>query len=130
MLRFGLLGPSLLVLTGATRPADPWDAWTAALHRECPSHNVELMGDGGYLEFLEAFEPTLPPRTRKQFNRVADIPKQCAKEQIGFTCEMYRSLYAAQRLGLMHKIVSFGCREVKCEEGALCSRFPGRSSVR
>jgi len=23
MLRFGLLGPSLLVLTGATRPADP-----------------------------------------------------------------------------------------------------------
>jgi len=24
MLRFGLLGPSLLVLTGATRPADPF----------------------------------------------------------------------------------------------------------
>jgi hypothetical protein len=114
------------MLTAASRHVDPWDQWTAGLHRECPSRNVEMMGDGGYLEFIYAFALTLPRATSRRFDRVADIKKQCAKEKMGFGCEMYRTLYAAQRLGLMHKIVSFGCRTVKCEEGALCSQSRGR----
>jgi hypothetical protein len=123
-----ILLPMLLILTGANQRPTPWDAWTAELHRECPSRKVEMMSDGGYLDFLDQFSRTLSPATRQRFGRVADIRRLCAKEQLGFYCETARSLYAAQKLGLMHKIASFGCRTVKCEEAALCSRFPGRPS--
>ena len=120
------VAPMLLLLTGAGHRPDPWDDWTTTLHRECPSHNVEMMSDGGYLDFLDQFSRTLPRATRQRFDHVADIGRQCAKEQLGFYCEMGQSLYAAQKLGLMHKIVSFGCHTVKCEEAAICSRYPGR----
>ena len=118
--------PILMLLTAASSPSDAWHEWTTELHRECPSRNVEMMADEGFLDFLDQFSRTLPRSTRQRFDRVADIGRQCAKEQLGFYCDMGQSLFAAQKLGLMHKIVSFGCHTVKCEEPALCSRFPGR----
>jgi len=123
-----LAAPVLMLLTGATSTSDSWNEWTTALHRECPSRHVEMLSDGAVPDFLDQFSRTLPSATRKRFDRVADIRRQCAKEQLGFYCEMGQSLDAAQKLGLMHKLVSFGCDAVKCEEPALCSRFPGRLS--
>jgi hypothetical protein len=86
------------------------------------------MGDGGYDEFLGAFYDTLTPSDGHRMNAVADIPRACARETAGSGCEMSRNLYAAERLGLMHKLVMFGCRTVKCEEGASCSQFPRGST--
>jgi hypothetical protein len=117
---------SLLLPTGTAHGATPFKTWTNGLHRACPSRNVELLSDGAYPDFLDGFAQTLPHDVARRFDRVADIRKQCATEQIGFYCEMDRSLYAAKRLGLMQKLVLFGCRTVKCEQAALCSRFPGR----
>jgi hypothetical protein len=86
------------------------------------------MGDGGYDEFLGAFYKTLTPTEKRRMDAVVDYDKTCASETMGFGCEMSRNLYAAQKLGLLHKLVMFGCRTVKCEEGALCSQFPRGST--
>jgi hypothetical protein len=86
------------------------------------------MGDGGYDEFLGAFYKTLTAPEKRGMDAVVDYNKACASETIGFSCEMSRNIYAAQKLGLMHKLVAFGCRTVKCEEGALCSQFPRGST--
>ncbi|MEI9927450.1 MAG: hypothetical protein WDN44_06765 [Sphingomonas sp.] len=74
---------------------------------------------------LEAFERTLPARTRARAVRVADSRRVCAKEQMGFSCEMATALNAYVRLDLMDRFVAFDCRTVKCEEQSICSRFPG-----
>jgi hypothetical protein len=34
---------------------------------------------------------------------------------------------AYQHLGLLTRFVRYGCREVRCEEVALCSKFPGHA---
>ena len=123
-----LVGPISLLLMGANSASSPWTAWERELSRSCPSRHVELMGDGGYDEFLGAFYGTLTRTEKHRMNAAADIPKACAREKMGFGCEMSRNLYAAQQLGLLHKLVIFGCRTVKCEEGALCSQFPRGST--
>ena|SRR6185503_625052 len=113
-----------MVALASTASADPWHAWEKDLHRTCPNRNVQLMCDGCYDEFLAAFYSTLNQPEQQRMEIVADTSRQCAKELVGFSCEMSRNLYAAQRLGLLHKLVLFGCRTVKCEEGALFSQFP------
>ena len=84
------------------------------------------MGDGGYDEFLDAYEATLSYEQSQRFEYLANFKRQCARETAGLSCEMSRSLHAAQRLHLFYKMVAFGCRTVKCEEAASCSRFPRR----
>ncbi len=98
VLTAALLSPAQNVHTRT----DQWVAWRAGLARACPSQHVDLMGDGGYDEFLEAFDSTLSRKQWRAFVHVADIKRQCASEWGGFGCEMSRSLYAAQRLHLIH----------------------------
>jgi hypothetical protein len=86
------------------------------------------MGDGAYDEFLDAFYKTLTPMEKRRMDELVNYRETCASETMGFGCEMSRNLYAAQKLGLLHKLVMFGCRTVKCEEGALCSQFPRGST--
>jgi hypothetical protein len=113
-----------LLLVSSPVVADQWSAWEQGLRRACPARNVNLMGDGGYEEFIDAFYSTLSPRDQHRMDAVADTRRQCANEWGGFGCEMSRNLYAAQHLGLLQQMIRFGCRTVKCEEGALCSQFP------
>lgn len=119
-----ILTPVALLVMSANSSPDPWIAWQHDLSRTCPKRHVELMGDGGYDEFLGAFYRTLPPTEKRCMDAAANYKESCAAETTGFGCEMSRNLYAAQKLGLLHKLVLFGCRTVKCEEGALCSEFP------
>lgn len=123
-----ILAPISLLLMAANSASDPWTAWEHDLSRSCPKRHVELMGDGGYDEFLGAFYKTLTPTEKRRMNAVVNYKKACASETMGFGCEMSRNLYAAQKLGLLDKLVKFGCHTVKCEEGALCSRFPRGST--
>jgi len=123
-----LVAPLSLLLMSASASSNPWTAWERELARTCPDRHVELMGDGGYDEFLGAFYKTLTSTERRRMDTVVDYKKACARETMGFECEISRNLYAAQKLGLLHKLVMFGCRTVKCEEGALCSQFPRGST--
>lgn len=112
---------SLLLMANTS---NPWTTWERELSRSCPGRHVELMGDGAYDEFLGAFYRTLTPTEKRRMSAVANYKRACATETNGFSCEMSRNISAAQKLGLLHKVVAFGCRTVKCEEGALCSQFP------
>jgi len=114
--------PLCLMLTGAN--TKPWTAWERELSRNCPGRHVEWMCDSCHDEFLGAFYETLSPSEKRRMEAVADTRRACAREEIGTSCEMWRNVYAAQRLGLLHKLTAFGCRTVKCEEAALCSQFP------
>jgi hypothetical protein len=117
----------LLALTAtATETAAPsiWKDWEDASHRICPSRHVPWVGDGGYLGLLDAFESTLPNRTRDLIRQRADHPHRCASERAGFSCEMAASLDAYKTLRLLNRFVSFGCGHVRCEEYSLCSQFP------
>jgi hypothetical protein len=116
---------AFLLLTAAhSGEANPWQAWAAGSEKKCPTQHPEWMGDGGYEDFILAFEQSLAENDRRRLIDVADARQQCASEQIGFTCEMGRELAAAQRLGLLDRLIEFGCRTVKCEEGAICTRMP------
>jgi hypothetical protein len=103
-----------------------WQAWENELHRKCPSNHVEWVADGGYDDLLAAFEITLPVHTQNRITTIADYARRCVKETGGFSCEMGTHLDAYRRLGLLKIFVAFDCSYVKCEEVALCSRFPGR----
>lgn len=115
----------MLLLAGAALPAQTaWEAWEHGLARTCPGRHVELMGDGGYLDFIAAFEATLPTSDRERLDKAADLERRCADEKMGFGCEMAGTIAAARDLGLLGRMIAFGCRTVKCEEGAICSRMP------
>jgi hypothetical protein len=93
------------------------------LRRRCPSHHVEWLCDGCWTQLTGAFEDTLPKPVRARVSRLTDM-KPCANEGIGLSCEMGQSLAAYRRLALLPRFVAFGCKAVRCEEAALCSRFP------
>lgn len=101
-----------------------WRAWEHGLHRACPNRHADWIADGSYTELIDAFARTLAARTRAQVAKTANSQRLCAKEQIGFSCEMATALNAYRRLGLMDRFVKFNCRTVKCEERSICSRFP------
>ena len=71
------------------------------------------MSDGGYDEFLGAFYKTLTPTETRRMDAVVNRQKYCSNEKIGFSCEMSRNLYAAQKLGLLHRLTMFGCRTAR-----------------
>ena len=59
------LAPISLLLIAANSASSPWTAWEHELSRNCPGRHVELMGDGGYDEFLGAFYDTLTPTEKR-----------------------------------------------------------------
>jgi hypothetical protein len=118
MLAVALAAP--LAASGAT---NVWHVWEHKILKACPTHHVDWIGNGTYDELLEAFEQTLPAAKVKQISVMADLNKRCAGEIAGRSCEMHASLQVYQRLGLMDRFVAFGCRNVKCEDVALCSHF-------
>lgn len=125
-LRALLMALTLGVLTPAyaNDNSRAWDRWTAELKRQCPSHHVDWTCDGCWTQLTGAYEDRLRPKQLKAVTKVADIRRQCANERAGFGCEMVRSLVAYDKLHLMRAFTAYGCRVVKCEEPALCSRFP------
>jgi len=91
------------------------------------------MEEGGYDEFLYAFGKTLSPRLDRQWGIEADYARKCAGEAnggAGFSCEMGTYLHAANKLGFLRQMIRFGCRTVKCEDLASCSRFPRSPGVK
>ena len=116
---------ALMVLTAAhPDEPNPWQAWEVGSEQKCPGQHPEWMGDGGHDDFIASFEQSLSQDDRRRLTDVADARRQCANEQIGFTCEMGRELAGVQRLGMLDRLIDFGCRTVKCEERANCSRIP------
>ena len=101
-----------------------WDAWERSLNAQCPSHHVNWICDGCYLDLIDGFEARFSSKTRERARRIADYKTHCADEIMGFSCEMERSLIAYRQLGLLRSFTKFGCKHVKCEEPALCSKFP------
>jgi len=73
---------------------------------------------------VESFDATLTKAEFKKVQRIADIQRKCSDEQFGFYCEAARSFLAYKSLGLMPRFVLYGCRTIKCEEAASCSRLP------
>jgi hypothetical protein len=115
-------------LCAAAPAADPYElaykAWTHALTQRCPQRQVELMGDGGYGEFIDAYYSTLQPQDQKRLSQVENLDRYCAADRMGWGCDTGRFLIAARRLGWLPNVVAYACKTVKCEEGALCSKFP------
>ncbi len=103
--------------------ADTWKDWQALLQKSCPTRHVDWTCDGCWTQLTGAFEDTLAAADQRKISRVRDV-RACEQETIGFSCEMGASLDAYKRVGLLRRFVTFGCRAVKCEEVALCSRFP------
>jgi hypothetical protein len=110
------------VLAASTDQA--WRDWQRLSHGQCPTHHVEWVCGDCYLFLVEGFDATLTSAQQRNARRVADIARSCAKEQFGFGCEAGRSFLAYEELGLMPRFVHYGCRVIKCEEAAVCSRAP------
>jgi hypothetical protein len=120
---FVVLTVSVFTSFAAAKESTIWDAYYARLEHRCPERNVGTVPDV-YLQIIDAFEETLTPSARKAVRARADIGHYCADEQMGFYCEMARSLVAYRQLGLLDRFVSFNCHHIRCEEGALCSELP------
>jgi hypothetical protein len=117
------------VLVPDANAAEPtgWALWLAGLAKSCPARHVDWVGDGGYDELIGAFAATLPKPVEAKITALADYEHRCASEKAGFSCEMGVHLDAYRRLHLMRAFVLYGCRNVRCEEAALCSQFPHSS---
>jgi len=121
-----LIAAAFVPLYVVAKDVDAWHLWEHELSQSCPNRHVEWVADGGYLDLLDAFEKSLPQELQVAVRKAAHLEDRCASEQIGFSCEMAWSLDAYRRLGLLSRFTQWGCKEVKCEEAALCSKFPGR----
>lgn len=110
-------------LAGPTAVAAPsiWTLWARALDASCPERHIEWEPEGAYLALLESFEATLPIQTRKHIRTIADLPRACADEGFGFSCEMSVSMTAYRHLGLLKQFAILSCRHNRCEETAICS---------
>jgi hypothetical protein len=119
----------LVVAFGATtalseaNDAGAWTRWQVALQQACPGRHVDWACDTCWTQLTGAFEDTLGAYDRQKISRIVDF-RDCEQEKAGFSCEMDASLRAYERVGLLRRFVAFGCQAVKCEEPALCSRFP------
>jgi len=101
-----------------------WRDWKRLSDRQCPQRHVDWVCGDCYLNLIEGFHSILGQSQKRNVDRIADIKRQCATEQMGFGCETGRSLVAYKKLGLMPQFVRYGCRTVKCEYAASCSRLP------
>jgi hypothetical protein len=77
------------------------------------------MAEGGYDEFLAAFEKTLPAKTRHRLDAMAERDPSCAGME-GFTCEMSLALRDYNELGLIKKFAAYGCRQYRCDDMGMC----------
>jgi hypothetical protein len=118
-LGFLLAASAFMSAEGAGR--DVWQEWHHGLGQRCPSHHVEWISDDGQEELLGQFTKTLPRSVDRKATSLADYPQRCAKETMGFYCEMDVYLDAFRKIGLTQKFVGFACRHVRCTEAALCS---------
>ena len=115
-----LLTCAIFLPAAAGAAGDGWTAWKVDLGKQCPSHHVDWIAGGVYPDLLEKFERTLKPAVRQRVTKVADLQKKCAKEEMGFDCEMGESLRAYQQLGVMRSFAAFGCHEFTCTEPSIC----------
>ena len=113
----------LLVLAQAA-DASTWTEWERLCHEACPSHHVDWICGDCYLFLVENFDTTLSRNERLRVQRIADTRRRCADEVAGFSCEFSRSLAAYGRLNLLPRFVRYGCKSIRCEEAAICSRVP------
>jgi hypothetical protein len=102
---------------------DAWKQWQVLLQRSCPNNHVDWTCDMCWTQLTGAFEDTLGASDQRKISRVRDF-RGCENEKIGLSCEMGASLKAYLQVGLLQRLAAFGCRAVKCEEPALCTRFP------
>jgi len=99
-----------------------WQNWSNAIHRQCPSHHVDWIGDGGWDDLLGNFHRTLSTRLQRQVRaRERAIQTRCAQTN-GFSCEMAADLEIYAQLGLANRFVEFGCRHFRCTDIAVCAR--------
>ena len=117
-----------LALSAAPTPiradeANAWEQWHALLQKACPENHVDWACDTCWTQLTGAFEDTLSEAGRNKVTKNLSF-QGCEKEQIGLSCEMSAFLTAFEKAGFLPRFVRFGCRVVKCEEVALCSRFP------
>jgi hypothetical protein len=97
-----------------------WKKWKREAKRQCPANHIEWIADGQHDQLLSDFITTLPAATQAKVNSIADYPRRCSHEQIGFYCEMAVHLDAFKRLGLLGRFAAFACQHYKCAEPALC----------
>jgi hypothetical protein len=134
----GLIGLSLTICLGilpagsvaiADTPSASdraWAGWYRDLEVLCPAHHVEWLYGAAYQPLYEGFDATLAAADRKRVEILASAQQFCANERIGHSCQLGRRLEAYHRMGLAKKFAQYSCRQVVCEEGALCSRAPGQ----
>jgi hypothetical protein len=117
------LGFSATPATLKADAPDAWKQWQVLLQRSCPNNHVDWTCDMCWTQLTGAFEDTLGASDQRKISRVRDF-RGCERERFGLSCEMGVSLKAYLQVGLLRRFAAFGCRAVKCEEPALCSRFP------
>ena len=112
----------LLVPSLASAQLDvPVGAWESLVGRNCPSHHLEWISDGSYDEILGLYSQRLAPPIRQRVNSIVDYSHRCADETVGFSCEWATHLDAFRRVGLLDDFALWTCRNVTCEEAALCT---------
>jgi hypothetical protein len=123
---------SIFVLGLCTAVAHAADmrTWEAAVKTRCPTHHLEWICDGCWDDFLADFEQTLSNTTQGRISKIADYSRRCAKEEVGFSCEMSVHVDAMNRLGLLKRFVAYGCAHYSCEEAAICTRSPPSDAKR
>ena len=110
------------LISGSTDRA--WHDWVRLSHEQCAARHVDWICGDCYLNLIDGFYSTLSLNEKQAVEHIADTSQQCATEKMGFECEAGRSFLAYRKLDLMHRFVRYGCRTVKCEYVASCSRLP------
>ena len=118
-----LIAGIVMLVAGPVRAASAWDDWAHRSDQQCPSKHVQWICNDCMFSLTEAFERTLTNAQMRRVSVLADDRRRCATTW-GFFCQTKGSLDAYERLGLMTSFVRSGCRTVKCEEVAECSRYP------
>jgi hypothetical protein len=89
--------PAKLLTTAlvlAVSAQSPWTKWKTGLDSACPRSHFEWVGDGGFDELLADFTATLSEAEQRKVARLVDYERNCAAEQMGFSCEMAYQLLA------------------------------------
>lgn len=105
------------IAIGAT--TDPMAAWTSGMHRLCPANHGEWLVEASAYDALDEFFESLPPRVRSRIDAMEN-GHACDGVSAGFTCMTYDELRVLRRLHLMHRLVDFSCKHVKCGDVGLC----------
>jgi hypothetical protein len=110
------------VIGTAASAADPFTAWVAAVHRQCPARHLDSMTDGGFDEMFGAFEATLDRKTLRRARTAERRRFDCPTSRSLATCEMSDGFAAYQDVGLIDRFAEFACTAYRCDEAADCVR--------